>query len=170
MSHSLHGLRWTQQTGQLPCFLYIYQVDLSIITFDNQAVNVLVFIAQLVERCSSQTQRPYVRIPLKPRNFFRLIRNFLNCYYNCDDHINSFEVCLVVQDTDWAQYGGNHLVVFMKDSKTDAWRPTLQPRRWGALGKASNGSLIKSLIRLIGKTLLLEKYKTWIVDIWVDVY
>ena len=101
-------------------FIYIYQVDLSIITFDNQAVNVLVFIAQLVERCSSQTQRPYVRIPLKPRNFFRLIRNFLNCYYNCDDHINSFEVCLVVQDTDWAQHGGNHLVVFMKDSKTDA--------------------------------------------------
>ena len=51
-----------------PC-IFLYWVDLSIITFDNQAANVLVFIAQLVEHCSSQTQRPYVRIPLKPRNF-----------------------------------------------------------------------------------------------------
>ena len=37
--------------------------------FDNQAANILVFIAQLVEHLRFQTQRPYVRIPLKPGNF-----------------------------------------------------------------------------------------------------
>ena len=151
-----------------PC-IFLYWVDLSIITFDNQAANVLVFIAQLVAAALKRGGLMF-ESRWSPEIFPRSIRNCLHCYYNCDDHINSFEVCLVVQDTDWGQHGGNHLVIFMKDSKTDAWRPTIQPRRWDALGKALNGSLIKSLIRLIGKTLLLEKYKTWKVDIWVDVY
>ena len=55
---------------------------------------VWVVIAQLVEHCV-RTQRPRVRIPLKhQKSFFffflvgwGLIRECLNCDYNCDGHI-----------------------------------------------------------------------------------
>ena len=45
---------------------------------------VWVFIAQLVEHCST-TQRPQVRIPLKPRKtFFRATSQLLKLRFNCD--------------------------------------------------------------------------------------
>ena len=38
------------------------------------------FIAQLVKHSAARTQRPRIRIPLKPRkSFFGLFRNYLNC-------------------------------------------------------------------------------------------
>ena len=66
--HSIHGLRWTQQISLLP-------------------INVWVFIAQLVEHCSANTEA----MSSNPNEvlkifFFSLICNCLNCNYHCDDH------------------------------------------------------------------------------------
>ena len=62
---------------------------MNLINWSAPNIHVWVFIAQLVEHCSANAEAIYSN-PVKALKMFyqAKICNYLNCKYNCDDHIS----------------------------------------------------------------------------------